>query len=100
MKFDRLFEEIINGQREVIDWEDNYGKSFKLVRTPEGKQSEGTPWSPDLVSVVTPENGEAWTNWPEVDKETLLNWQKNWPQIQKSLGQHKYDQIIRSRMNK
>ena len=96
MRFDALYEEVINGPRHHIDWQANYGKTFKVVNTPEGRQSEGTPWIPDLVSVVTPENGDAWTQWPEASEETLTNWQKNWDNIQKSLGQHKYDQIIRS----
>jgi len=91
----KTFKEFIQESRSYIDWDKNYGKTFKLVHTPEGRQSSGN-WSPDLVSVVTPENGDAWTEWQEVDRDTLSNWKDNWDQIQKSLGDHKYNQIIRS----
>jgi len=83
-------------ERQNIDWNSNYGKTFKIVKTPEGKQSKGTSWNPNLVSVVTPENGKAWQNWIEVDKQTLKNWKKNWSEIQKSLANYKYNQIIQS----
>ena len=82
--------------RKVIDWNSNYGKTFKIVHTPEGSQSAPATWSPDLVSVVTPENGDAWTAWKEVSPQLLAQWKNNWNNIQQSLGQHKYDQIIRS----
>lgn len=95
MKFGSLVDLILEN-REFIDWNKNYGKTFKLVHTPEGRQSEGSEWTPDLISVVTPENGDAWNSWKEVPSEILSKWKLNWKQIQKSLGQHKYDQIIRS----
>jgi len=92
----KTFKQFINeNNRQYIDWNKNYGKTFKIVRTPEGRQSSGE-WSPDLVSVVTPENGNAWTAWQEVDQNVLSNWKKNWNSIQQSLGDHKYEQIIRS----
>lgn len=91
------FREFIQESRTYIDWDKNYGKTFKLVHTPEGQQSQGAQWSPDLVSVVTPENGNAWKTWKEVPSNILANWKANWNNIQNSLGQHKYDQIIRSR---
>jgi hypothetical protein len=78
-----------------ISWGHNYGKTFKIVKTPEGRQ-EGGEWSPDLVSVVTPENGDAWTDWEELDPVRLKSWKNNWNQIQKNLGDYKYNQIIRS----
>ncbi len=81
-----------NQDRIYIDWNENYGKTFKLVHTPEGRQSG--EWSPNLVSVVTPENGDAWTDWIEL--ENTDSWKENWDNIQKSLGDHKYNQIIRS----
>lgn len=95
----KTFKQFISeSNRQYIDWNANYGKTFKLVHTSEGKQSSGK-WSPDLISVVTPENGDAWKDWQEVDQDTLSNWKDNWDQIQKSLGDHKYDQIIRSQKN-
>lgn len=92
----KTFKEFFTESRVPIDWDSNYGKTFKLVHTPEGQQSNGSQWSPDLVSVVTPENGEAWTTWREVSNNILTNWKANWDRIQKSLGDHKYEQIIRS----
>ena len=88
--------DLVKESRSFIDWDKNYGKTFKLVHTPEGQQSRGAQWSPDLVSVVTPENGNAWKTWKEVPSNILANWKTSWNNIQHSLGQHKYDQIIRS----
>lgn len=92
----KSFKQFCLESRQNIDWDSNYGKTFKIVQTPKGRQSEGTEWSPDLVSVVTPENGDAWTGWKSAKPEVINNWKNNWEKIQKSLGQHKYDQIIRS----
>jgi len=78
-----------------IDWDKNYGKSFKLVYTPEGAQS-GVEWTPDLISIVTPENTNAWYEWEELSDEKLDMWKENWDNIQKTLGNHKYNQIIRN----
>ena len=84
----------VRESHDYIDWDSNYGKTFKVVRTPEGAQTG--EYSPGLISVVTPENGSAWTSWPEVDPNTLRKWKSNWDEIQRGLGQHKYDQIKRS----
>lgn len=81
--------------RMYIDWNENYNKTFRIVQTPEGSQSG--EWTPDLVSIVTPENGDSWYEWESVPKEVLIKtWKRNWDEIQKSLGDHKYNQIIRS----
>ena len=90
-------EPILNdlGEKYYISWDENYGKSFKLVHTPEGSQS-GAEWNPDLVSVVTPENGLAWTEWKELPKEKLHKWKKDWDDVQNYLGTYKYNQIIRN----
>ena len=92
----KTFKDFFTESRQPIDWNSNYGKTFKIVHTPEGRQSAGTTWSSDLVSVVTPENGDAWTAWKEVSPQLLAQWKNNWNNIQQSLAQHKYDQIIRS----
>ena len=79
-----------------IDWDENYGKSFKLVHTPEGAQS-GVEWTPDLISIVTPENTDAWYEWEELPEEKLMGWKENWDNIQKTtLAVHKYNQIVRN----
>ena len=83
------------GEKYYISWDENYGKSFKLVHTPEGSQS-GAEWNPDLVSVVTPENGLAWTEWKELPKEKLHKWKKDWDDVQNYLGTYKYNQIVRN----
>jgi hypothetical protein len=82
-------------ERLYIDWDENYGKSFKIVHTPEGAQS-GMEWNPDLVSVVTPENESAWDMWEELSPQKLLKWKDRWDEVQKTLGDYKYNQIIRS----
>lgn len=89
----------LNISRKYINWDKNYGKTFKLVHTPEGQQSEEIEWTPDLISVVTPQNGDAWTNWPEIKDETTLKyWKDNWFEIQQTLGYNKYDEIIQSQI--
>ncbi len=85
-----------DGEKYDIDWDENYGITFKIVKTPEGRQSVGE-WNTNLISVVTPENESAWTDWEEVSEDILNNWKDNWDNIQKSLGTHKYNQIIRSK---
>ena len=90
-------EPILNdtGEKYYISWDKNYGKSFKLVKTPYGAQSGGK-WEPNLVSIVTPENTNAWYEWEELSDEKLDMWKENWDNIQKTLGNHKYNQIIRN----
>jgi len=83
------------GEKYYISWDENYGKSFKLVKTPYGAQSGGK-WKPNLVSIVTPENTNAWYEWEELSDEKLNMWKENWNNIQKTLGNHKYNQIIRN----
>ena len=59
-----------DNERKYIDWDENYGKTFKIVKTPEGRQSVGE-WNPDLISIVTPENTDAWTDWEEISNKIL-----------------------------
>jgi hypothetical protein len=93
-------EPILNdsGEMYYIDWDENYGKSFKIVHTPEGAQN-GVKWDPNMVSVITPENGEAWDVWIELSPKKLLKWKDSWNDIQKSLGVYKYNQIVRNMSN-
>jgi hypothetical protein len=85
-------------ERLYIDWDENHGNSFKIVHTPEGAQTGGE-WNPDLISIVTPENTNAWYEWEELPEEKLIGWKENWDKIQKGLGDHKYNQIVRSMSN-
>jgi hypothetical protein len=82
-------------RREYIDWDENYGKTFRIVHTPQS--AVDGEWNSDLISVVTPENGESFYTWEEVPFDTLMNWRENWDEIQRSLGEYKYRQIIRSK---
>jgi hypothetical protein len=91
----KIWKDLKEDTRNYINWNENYGKTFKIVSTPEGAQSGGE-WNPNLVSIVTPENKNAWSNWKEVSQDVLNNFKKNWDEIQKSLGDHKYNQIIKS----
>jgi hypothetical protein len=93
-------EPILNdsGEMYYIDWDENYGKSFKIVHTPEGAQN-GVKWDPNMVSVITPENGKAWNMWVELSPKKLLKWKDSWSDIQKSLGVYKYNQIVRNMSN-
>jgi hypothetical protein len=93
-------EPILNdsGKMYYIDWDENYGKSFKIVHTPEGAQN-GVEWNPNMVSVITPENGKAWNMWVELSPKKLLKWKDSWNDIQKSLGVYKYNQIVRNMSN-
>ena len=78
-------------KRKNIDWKENYGKKFKLVRTPQGKQTG--KWTKGQISIVTPTNEKAWSEWPDVSKEDYLRFKNNWRNIQKSLSDDKYLQI-------
>jgi hypothetical protein len=71
--------------KQHIDWDEHYGKTFKLVKTPEGRQL-GREWSPDLVSVVTPENNDAWTDWEELEHEKLQRLKAYWGGDVKTFG--------------
>lgn len=87
-----------------IDFDKWHGKAFKVVTTPPGKSvasgTDGTPIAdePGRVSIVTPENGDAW-NWPDAPAETVSNFKQNWGQVQKDMSGpygYKMDQIRRS----
>jgi len=72
------------------DWEENYGKRFKFVKTPEGAQIP--PTKEATISLVTPANGDAW-GWEEITGDHLEQLRRNWPEIQKTLAPHKRVQI-------
>ena len=85
---------------ESIDFDKWHGKAFKIVTTPPGKSAashtDSTPIAdePGRVSIVTPENGDAW-NWPDAPQETIDNFRSNWSDIQGGIGGYKMDQIRR-----
>jgi hypothetical protein len=82
-----------------IQFGKHHGKAFRIVQTPAGKSTRDgkvIPDAPGRISIVTPENGEAW-NWPSANKGQIKMMRKNWGQIQKDpSSQYKMDQIRRS----
>lgn len=80
-----------NSHREEIDWNENYGHSFKIVETPDGIHEDST-------MIVTPKNIQQW-NWDEVSEQKLCKLKKNWNIIQKNLSDYKYKQILDSVKN-
>jgi len=81
-----------------IDFDTWHGKAFRLAVTPPGKSanSKGEIISdePGRVSIVTPENGDAW-HWPDAHPDTVEHFRKNWSEIQTTLGDYKRGQIDR-----
>ena len=76
-----------NSHRAEIDWNENYGHSFKIVETPDKTTYE------DSTMIVTPKNIQQW-NWDEVSEQKLCKLKKNWNVIQKNLSDHKYRDIL------
>ena len=80
------------------DWDRNYGKAFKFVKTPSGARTnlngqtigdeEGT------VSMVTPMNGDAWSKWEEADESTKSKFKKNWGNTWDNAGGYKQKQVL------
>lgn len=87
-----------------LDFNQWHGKAFKIVTTPPGKSvksnTDSTPVAnePGQVSIVTPENGEAW-NWPDAPAETINNFKQNWGNIQSGIAGYKMEQIQRAMMS-
>jgi hypothetical protein len=69
----------------MIDWNTNYQITFKLVRP---------PFSNEVVSIVTPHNGEACHLWKPVDDVIIQYWKDNWDTIQHSIADYKLQQIL------
>lgn len=78
-----------NKHREHIDWNQNYGQSFKIVKRP--SSIDGIE---DSTLIVTPKNKIEWETWNEVSLNSLCKLKKNWELIQKNLSEHKYYEII------
>lgn len=83
-----------------IDFDTWHGKAFRVVTTPSGQSVSSTtgeviPDEPGRVSIVTPENGDAW-HWPDAHPDTIEHFRKNWSEIQTNLADHKRSQIQRA----
>lgn len=83
----KSFKQYIIEEKDPYDWDENYGKKFKIAVTP-AEQSNGEK----LVSIVTPANKDAW-DWPEADKVIVDHFRKNWKKIIPTLAPHKRKQI-------
>jgi hypothetical protein len=78
-----------NKHRETIDWNTNYGHTFKVVQRPLDEVN-----IEDSTLIVTPKNKTEWETWSEVPEENLCKLKKNWEIIQKNLSEHKYMEIL------
>jgi hypothetical protein len=73
--------------RRWLNFDELYGIAFKVVAF------EGNPYV-DGFSIVTPQNGASWTEWPEMVKyKRLVEERLNNPDF---LADYKYKQIIES----
>ena len=78
-----------------------HGKAFRIVATPSGRATsrdtgEVLPDNPNRWSIVTPENGEAFS-WPKAPKEHVQQAKMAWNSIQSDPeARYKMDQIRRS----
>jgi len=80
---------------EHINWDQHHGKAFRIAKAP--SDAVNGPDNPDIWSIVTPENGEAWTDWPAAPDKHIAQAKENWDSIQKNpQSQYKMDQIRRS----
>jgi hypothetical protein len=83
--------------REHINWNQHYGKAFRVAVTPKGASvsmdGKNIPDEEGRVSIVTPANGDAWTDWEEAPEHVVNSFKSNWGSIQKTLADHKYGQI-------
>jgi len=76
-------------ERECIDWNLNYGKTFKIIQMVNNQE----PFE-DSTMIVTQDNISNIENWNNVSEKTLCKIKKNWNIIQKNLSEYKYKQII------
>jgi len=64
-----------NFPRKKFNVHSEMGKSWKAVTPPnafDSKTGEQVPVEPGTISIVTPQNGSAWTDWPEhTDKSKI-----------------------------
>jgi hypothetical protein len=84
--------------RDHINWDQHYGKSFRVAVTPKGASvstdGKNIPDEAGRVSIVTPSNKDAWTDWDDAPGEVVEAFKSNWGSIQQGLADHKYSQIL------
>jgi len=78
-------DEVSENKRQYLDFDKLYGRAFKIT------DAEGDPSRPGF-SIVTPLNGNAWTDWKERPQfKKIVRQRLNDPGF---LGDHKYQQIV------
>ena len=78
-----------NNHREIINWNENYGQTFKVVQRPESVET-----IEDFAIIITPKSKEEWNTWSEITGENLCRLKRNWEMVQKNLSEHKYNEIL------
>lgn len=78
---------------EHINWDQHHGKAFRIAKAP--REAVNGP-KDDAWSIVTPENGDSWRDWPDASPEHIEFAKKNWDTIQPNIADYKMDQIRRS----
>jgi len=76
------------------DWDTHYGKAFRFAVTPEGAVEGGA--KPGTVSLVTPHNKDAWTDWEPIPEKHAAKFKKNWNKMWRSTGGYKQRQVLSS----
>jgi len=76
------------------DWGTNYNKTFRFAVTPKGAVEGGA--KPGTVSLVTPHNTDAWTEWESIPEEQAKKFKKNWRNIWRTTGGYKQRQVLSS----
>ena len=87
------FKQYISEDINKIDHDKEYGKSFRYAKTPKDQPGE--------ISIVTPENADAWENWKSVSNKTKnmmrSTWLKHHEQgtVHTHVAPHKASQILK-----
>tara|TARA_Y100000034_G_scaffold68266_1_gene82405 strand:+ start:75 stop:389 length:315 start_codon:yes stop_codon:yes gene_type:complete len=83
-----------------VDHDAEYGKAFRYVYTPTDKESNPDGGS---ISIVTPENEDAWFDWEPLSVSDALMMRSRWMYAKKGntleehIAPHKAEQILRAR---
>jgi len=76
------------------DWDTHYGKAFRFAKTPKSAVEGGA--KPGAVSLVTPHNAEAWTDWESIPEEQAAKFKENWHKMWRATVGYKQRQILSS----
>ena len=74
------------------DWNKHYGKAFRFAKTPANAVTGGA--APGTISLVTPENCDAWDSWDSVDENHLSTLQGKWNSMWENAGGYKQRQVL------